>query len=160
MVVELSLREATPADISVLVNHRRRMFEDMASLNDDGYDPADLDSMDEAYARQLRTRLLDGTLQAWVLESGGQIVASGSIFFSTWLPRPRDLTECLAYLHSVYTVPEYRRRGLARQIVQTAVEACRARGLKRVMLHASDAGRPLYESLGFRQTDEMRLVLT
>ncbi len=49
---------------------------------------------------------------------------------------------------------------LARRIVETAVEACRARGLKRVMLHASDAGRPLYESLGFRQTNEMRLVLT
>ena len=25
--------------------------------------------------------------------------------------------------------------------------------------HASDEGRPLYESLGFRQTNEMRLVL-
>ena len=160
MVVELSLREATPADIPVLVNHRRRMFEDMASPKGERYDPADLDSMDAAYARQLHTRLLDGTLQAWVIESGGQIVASGSILFSTWLPRPRDLTERLAYLHSVYTVPEYRRRGLARRIVQSAVEACRARRLKRVMLHASDAGRPLYESLEFRQTNEMRLVLT
>jgi hypothetical protein len=34
---------------------------------------------------------------------------------------------------------------------------CRAQGLKTVVLHASDAGRPLYASLGFRQTNEMRI---
>jgi hypothetical protein len=28
-----------------------------------------------------------------------------------------------------------------------------------VVLHASDEGRPLYESLGFRPTNEMRLKL-
>jgi hypothetical protein len=36
---------------------------------------------------------------------------------------------------------------------------CRARGLTRITLHAAPAGRPLYESLGFTVTNEMRLVL-
>jgi hypothetical protein len=31
-----------------------------------------------------------------------------------------------------------------------------AQGYDRVLLHASDAGRPLYESLGFVPTNEMR----
>jgi hypothetical protein len=36
---------------------------------------------------------------------------------------------------------------------------CREQGYKTVALHASDEGRPLYESLGFQPTNEMRLHL-
>ena len=36
---------------------------------------------------------------------------------------------------------------------------CRGEGIEVVELHASDEGRPLYESLGFIQTNEMRLTL-
>ena len=32
---------------------------------------------------------------------------------------------------------------------------CRRRGVARVTLHASEAGRPLYERLGFERTTEM-----
>jgi len=41
----------------------------------------------------------------------------------------------------------------------TATAWCRDQGLRSVFLHASDFGRPLYEDLGFRQTNEMRLSL-
>lgn len=160
MVDDLPLRSATRTDISVLVNHRRRMFEDMASAKGQAYHPANLEALDAAYALHLRAHLGDGTLCAWVVEVEGQIVASGAVSLLAWPPRPNDLTERLALLHSVYTVPEYRRRGLARRIVQAAIEACRAEGLRRLTLHASAAGRPLYESLGFEPTNEMRLVLS
>jgi len=36
---------------------------------------------------------------------------------------------------------------------------CRAQGFAGVTLHASDQGRPLYESLSFEPTTEMRLKL-
>jgi len=37
------------------------------------------------------------------------------------------------------------------------LEWCREAGYKNVSLHASDEGRPLYESMGFVPTNEMRL---
>jgi GNAT superfamily N-acetyltransferase len=154
-----SLREATPADIPTLVNHRRRMFEDMAAAGGTPHDLAALDAMDVGYAAHLSLRLVDGAERAWVIESGDRIVASGAVLLSEWLPLPSNLTGRLAYLHSVYTLPEHRRRGLARRIVVTAIEFCRAQGLRRLVLHASRDGRPLYESLGFAPTNEMRLVL-
>ncbi|HEY4689814.1 MAG TPA: GNAT family N-acetyltransferase [Anaerolineae bacterium] len=157
---DLPLREATPADIPVLVNHRRRMSEDIAVMADERHEPRDLDRMDSAYGEHLRTHLDDGSLRAWVIESDGRIVASGAVSFFSWLPRPRDSTERLAYLHSMYTEPEYRRRGLARRIVQAAIDACRAAGMHRLTLHASEAGRSVYQSLGFLPTNEMRLTLT
>ena len=49
----------------------------------------------------------------------------------------------------MYTEPEHRRRGLARRLMAEMIAWCRAAGLGSVSLHASDAGRPLYEALGF-----------
>lgn len=156
---DLPLREATPDDIPTLVNHRRRMFEEMDALRGKVHEPAQLDAMDVAHAVHLRTHLADGRLRAWVIEAEGRIVASGAVSFLDWPPRPDDLTECLALLHSVYSEPTHRRRGLARRIVQIAIDTCRAAGLKRLNLHASAAGRSLYESMNFKPTNEMRLVL-
>jgi len=60
---------------------------------------------------------------------------------------------------NVYTEPAFRNRGLARRLMHAVIDWCRAQGLASVQLHASDAGRPLYESLGFGATNEMRLSL-
>jgi GNAT superfamily N-acetyltransferase len=56
-------------------------------------------------------------------------------------------------------IPQARRLGLARLLMETALEWCRNNGIRAVILHSSDDGRPLYQSLGFRPTNEMRLVL-
>jgi GNAT superfamily N-acetyltransferase len=57
----------------------------------------------------------------------------------------------------MYTAPAHRRQGIARRVVETIVEWCRAEGFTAIALHASKAGRPLYESFGFQPTSEMRL---
>jgi GNAT superfamily N-acetyltransferase len=57
---------------------------------------------------------------------------------------------------NVYTEVQWRGRGVARALMRTVMKWAEAQGTDRVVLHASDAGRPLYESLGFRGTNEMR----
>jgi hypothetical protein len=52
-----------------------------------------------------------------------------------------------------------RRRGIGHQLTQTIIAWCRERGFEWIYLHASDQGRPLYESLGFVPCSEMRLKL-
>jgi GNAT superfamily N-acetyltransferase len=44
---------------------------------------------------------------------------------------------------------DVRRRGYARAVVEELLAETKRRGLLRLELHASDAGAPLYESLGF-----------
>jgi GNAT superfamily N-acetyltransferase len=63
------------------------------------------------------------------------------------------------YLLNVYVYPAYRRRGIASLLTQVSVDWCRGQGFASVSLHASQFGRPLYESLGFQPTNEMRLML-
>ena len=60
---------------------------------------------------------------------------------------------------NVYTRPASRRNGLARRLTETAIEWCGTNKVSTVILHASDAGRPVYESIGFEPSTEMRMIL-
>jgi GNAT superfamily N-acetyltransferase len=55
----------------------------------------------------------------------------------------------IAWIGMMVIHPEYRRRGLGAALMQAALERAHARGITRVKLDATPAGRPLYESLGF-----------
>lgn len=91
---------------------------------------------------------------AWfVAEDGGRIAGTGAAFLSAG--RSNVLRDLSAMLAGVYVVPQYRRRGIARRLTLDLIEWCREQGCVRVRLHASAAGRPMYESLGFVTADEM-----
>lgn len=149
------LREAGPADTPVMLRHRREMLTDMGRASD----IAALDDMLRRFDPWVRARLADGTYFAWFAEHEGAAVSGVGM----WL-RPRHpglggpQTET-PYILNVYTEPSHRGRGLARQLVTLAVERARALGYTQVELHPSDQGRPIYESMGFKATTEMRLLL-
>lgn len=77
----------------------------------------------------------------WVFEVDG--VAAGS---TTVVRYGREL----AWIGMVLTLPEYRRRGIARALMEHALADCQAHGIGCVKLDATDLGRPLYAALGFR----------
>lgn len=154
------LREATLADLAILVRHRRLMFEDIEASRDRMYPPEGWQAADDLYSHFVEDRLPCGTFHAWLIEVDGEVVASGAISIVDWPPSPLVPTDQAAYLHSMYTCPAYRGQGFARRIVQAAIDYCRAHGIRRITLGASDAGRPLYESLGFQSNPRsMSLIL-
>ncbi len=133
----------------------------MASAQSLQFEPDGLDRMERAYAKHLRAHLSGGAVRAWVIEAEGQIVASGAVSILPWPPGPAGGSDRGALLHSMYTAPAYRRRGLARRIVEAAIDFCRAEAVAWLMLGGtgSEAGKPLYESVGFRPSSFMRLDL-
>jgi ribosomal protein S18 acetylase RimI-like enzyme len=64
------------------------------------------------------------------------------------------------YIWSVYVEPQYRKRGIAQQLMDRAVNHLRSLGCTTVVLHSSDAGETLYKKLGFEPAKEMRLKLS
>ncbi len=59
---------------------------------------------------------------------------------------------------NVFTEPEWRRRGLARLLIEEIIAWARQQRLDTLALHAtSDDGLHLYEELGFVRTSEMEL---
>jgi GNAT superfamily N-acetyltransferase len=69
------------------------------------------------------------------------------------------MAAALTNILNVYAEQAFRRHGLALQLVETALAWCGTNGIRTVILHTSEDGRPLYDRLGFRPTNEMRLVL-
>lgn len=57
----------------------------------------------------------------------------------------------IAYVAYVATLAEYRQRGYAEAVMRHGLEEARQHwGLERTVLHATDAGRPVYLRMGYR----------
>ena len=123
-------------------------------------DQKSLDAMDKAYGEYIKKALPLQFFKAWLIETkNGVVISGGAISVYEQPPRPQDDTLRYVYVHSIYTEPEHRRRGLARTITDTIIRWCRENGFKTLTLHAVEASRSLYESLGFEPTTEMRMFL-
>jgi len=155
-----AVRQADATDIPLLVHHRAAMFRDMGQLASHQEE-----TLERATASYLRDALPRGEYLAWVAEDRGTppaTIGGAGVQLRPILPRPRTGTDDLelgpeAIVLNVYVEPAWRRRGVAETLMRVVLDALAARGIRRIVLHASDEGRRLYERIGFVPTNEMRL---
>jgi len=147
------VRRAALDDLDTLVAHRRSMFRDM------GYkDEAALDAMAAKFRVWLGERMRSGDYLAWLAcAPEGAIAAGTGLWLMDWLPHMVGKGARRGNIVNVYTEAGFRRRGLARVLMEAALAWCQKNGVDTVILHASPAGRSLYESMGFEATNEMRI---
>jgi ribosomal protein S18 acetylase RimI-like enzyme len=151
----VQFRSATVADLEEVLRHRRGMFHDMGFT-----DLAILNAVAETSREFIRRGLHEGWYRGWFAVAGGCVVAGAGLLITDWVAHPLSPHDPRrAYVLNVYTDPEFRQRGLAKQLMRTIIETCRSEGFRAVWLHASEHGRPIYSSLGFEPTNEMKLVL-
>lgn len=106
----------------------------------------------------LAQALADGSYRHWLaLDGAGRVTGGGGVLLCPWPASPKDPCTQRAVILNVYTEPEFRKRGIAGQIMLTILAWLKEQGLRAVNLHASAEGRSLYERLGFEATNEMRL---
>ena len=146
-----SIRRATLDDTAVIARHRRAMFEEIGAAQN-------LAVVERAFAEWLPARL-DSTYFHWLAAHDGRPVGSAGVLLLDWPPSPRDPRGGLGFIYNVYVEPAHRRRGLARATLELLHQWARDRNLGALALHASEAGRPLYETLGYEPTNEMRVKL-
>jgi ribosomal protein S18 acetylase RimI-like enzyme len=122
-------------------------------------DEAKLDAMSRAFEPWVKERIAEGKYFGWIVEEDGKLAASAGMLIMDWPPHPMHPEgRERAYLLNVFVEPEFRRRGLANALVEQCMKEAERRGIRVVTLHSSDAGRPVYEKLGFRSTSEMMFV--
>ena len=101
-----------------------------------------------------------GEYLAWFALGPDSSIAAGlGLWLMDWPPHMVGAGQIRGNIINVYTVPAYRRQGMARASMETVIEWCRANQIHVVILHSSDQRRQIYQSLGFQPTNEMRLIL-
>jgi GNAT superfamily N-acetyltransferase len=162
MKQRFAIRLATVADAPTIALHRARMFRDMELMP-----PPLFDSYRTLCEARLRTQLGSDEYIGWLAsphERPDNIVAGAGVQFRQVLPHPVGepggeiaIAEGRhAIVLNVFTEPDWRRRGLASLLLKRIIAWAGEEPLDRLVLHASDEGRVVYERLGFIQTNEMR----
>ena len=149
------IRHGTLGDIPAITQHRLGMMLEMGLATPDqctAYDPE--------FRMFIEKEISAGNFNSFLAATEtGQVVGGGAVYVVPWPGNPSDRLQKRVFILNVFTEPEFRRRGIARAVVGAMVNWCRARGFHSVRLMASDVGRPLYQSMGFFPTHEMKLEL-
>lgn len=115
--------------------------------------PSDsLMKQNEAY---YSSHIADGSHLAFVAYNDGVEAGCGSICLSDELPSPDNPSGKCAYLMNIYVRAPFREHGIGHEIVKKLVEEAKARQCGKIYLETTDAGRSVYESLGFKDLPDM-----
>jgi GNAT superfamily N-acetyltransferase len=112
----------------------------------------------ERFVSYFRGRQAAGEAQLFLALDGGDPI--GMVIVS--LDRGYRLASFgarVALVNGTFVLPQYRRRGIAQRLMELALEWARAHKCSKARLRTSDAGRLLYESIGFTPTTEMQMQL-
>jgi len=149
-----TIRPVGSDDLAVICEHRRKMFAEM------GTEPATLDVASDSFAIWLAPLLESGDYFGFLVEDAGVVVAGIGMRVTDFPPNPiHPETNKRGFVSNMYVEPEYRRRGLAQELMGLADAELLRRGVTYAVLQASAAGRPMYEKLGWSTTTEMGKML-
>ena len=93
--------------------------------------------------------LTDGTFVSWLALDGEKIIGTSGMSFVEKPPYFGCPSGKIGLLSSMFTNPNYRRRGIAKELLHRVVEEARGYGCGAVQITASDMGVKLYTAYGF-----------
>ena len=85
---------------------------------------------------------------AFVADADGEIVGTGIA----------TVNGAVGWIGTIWVDPDWRRRGLGMALTQATIDAAEAAGCRTLVLVATDAGRPMYERIGFEVQTTYRIL--
>lgn len=149
----MEFRKATIDDLNDLLENR---IEFVTMLRK----PEDISSFKVKTEKFIRQNLTNDKMLAFIAIDNKKIVSSCILCIYETLPTPSCLNGKNGLLLNVYTLPEYRRQGLAKKSISLLIEEAKKQKVDKIVLSATDDGYWLYQDLGFKEIDrEMMLSL-
>lgn len=149
-----SVRAATEEDLPTFGILRGRMFRENGWTDVEG-----AHRLERYQTDYIAGILADGVGCAYVAEADGAIVGVLAGRVDRGQPGPNDPTGLVGYLMNLYVVPEYRRRGISRALSEAVMADLYQRDIGKFALWASENSQPLFTSMGYEFTRDMRLGL-
>ncbi len=149
----MEIRRATVNDIGGLVENRMSFIYSIKNIRPPK-------SFEDLTSKYIKENMENGSLAAWIAVEEGQIVSSCILCITQQLPLPISSNGKIGYVYNVFTIPEYRRKGLALQALGQMKEYAINNGITLLNLTATEDGLNLYKNAGYELVErEMRLSL-
>jgi len=157
MIIMYELRRANLSDIDKLIDFRVEFLEEIQNPPPDMEMEIFLKSLKDFFLEKMKSN----DFVAWLAESDYEIIATSGLSFLQKPPHFINLTGRFAYIMNMYTKPEWRRKGIGLALLEKLFEEIKKKGIQSVVLHATPAGRPLYEKYSFRENNgDKEMILT
>lgn len=137
----ITYRKLTSSDLDSFIQMRITQLREEGAKEDFDLVPA----LKDYYNRHLA----DGTFVSWLALDGDKIIGTSGMSFVEKPPYFGCPSGKLGLLSSMFTNPDYRRKGIAKELLHRVVEEARAYGCGAVQITASDMGVKLYTAYGF-----------
>ena len=146
--MEIIYKRLTEAELDTFINMRiTQLTEEYTSEGREV--PKDV-NLKAALLDFYHKHMADGTFVSWLAMDGDKIIGTSGMSFVEKPPYFTCPSGRLGLLSSMYTDPNYRRLGIARELLHRVVEEARSYGCGAVHITASDMGVKLYTAYGFK----------
>ena len=137
----IAYQKLTKKELDTFIQMRIRQLREEGATEDIDLVPA----LQDYYNRHMS----DGTFVSWLAMDGDRIVGTSGMSFVEKPPYFGCPSGKMGLLSSMFTDPEYRRKGIAKELLSRVVEEARAYGCGTVQITSSDMGVLLYTDFGF-----------
>ena len=137
----ITYQRLTEKELDTFIKMRIRQLREEGATEDIDLVPA----LQDYYERHMA----DGTFVSWLAMDGDQIVGTSGMSFVEKPPYFGCPSGKMGILSSMFTDPDYRRKGIAKELLSRVVDEARAYGCGTVQITASDMGVLLYTDFGF-----------
>lgn len=139
--MEICYKKLTEKELDTFIQMRIRQLREEGAKEDIDLVPA----LQDYYTRHMA----DGTFVSWLALDGEKIVGTSGMSFVEKPPYFGCPSGKMGLLSSMFTDPDYRRKGIAKELLSRVVEEARTYGCGTVQITASDMGVLLYTDFGF-----------
>ena len=137
----ISYKKLSEEELDVFISMRIRQLREEGATEDIDLVP----HLKDYYNRHMS----DGTFVSYLAMDGDKIVGTSGMSFVEKPPYFGCPSGRIGLLSSMFTDPEYRRQGIAKELLSRVVEEARKYGCGVVQITASDMGVLLYTDFGF-----------
>lgn len=137
----ITYRKLTTSDLDTFISMRITQLREEGATEDLDLVPA----LKDYYQRHLS----DGTFISWLALDGEKIIGTSGMSFVEKPPYFSCPSGRIGLLSSMFTDPDYRRMGIAKELLNRVVCEASEYGCGAVQITASDMGVKLYTSYGF-----------
>ena len=139
--MEIEYRKLSEKELDVFIEMRINQLREEGAKEDIDLKPALLDY----YKRHMK----DGTFVSWLALDGNNIIGTSGMSFVEKPPYFGCPSGKIGLLSSVFTNPNYRRNGIAKELLSRIVNKAKQYGCGTIQITASDMGVKLYTDFGF-----------